>query len=100
MRIAFHSAFLSKYPIGEVIDRVAAVGYDGIELNAETLPGAEPPGGPNTAGAERRSIRRQCTDAGIGISSICAHCNLVESDGEAWWRAIEWTKGCIDLAVE
>ena len=56
------------FEILEAIDKVADAGYATIELNAETLPWAQPHVTPATSAAERAAIRDATARRGIGIS--------------------------------
>jgi len=98
--IAFHSGALGQYPVTEAIRRIAQAGYGGVELNAERLAWAEPHVTPALTRAEREAIRRAATEAGVVISSIAAHVSLIEEDRAARRAAIEFSKGCIDLALD
>lgn len=97
---AFHSVALESLPVEDAIAFVARHGYDAIELNAETLPWARPHVTDATPPQEREKIRRAVAEAGLAISSISAHIPLAPPDEEERQRAVAFTKGCIDLAVD
>lgn len=97
---AFHSVALESLPVEEAIRFVARHGYDAIELNAETLPWARPHVTDATPPEERAKIRRAVEEAGLAISSISAHIPLASPDEAERERAVAFTKGCIDLAVD
>jgi sugar phosphate isomerase/epimerase len=100
MQTAFHSVALDQLPVEEAMRMVARHGYDAIELNAETLPWAEPHVTPETDRETRQRIANLAQDLGLGISAISAHVSLIDPDPAARVEALRFTKGCIDLAVD
>jgi sugar phosphate isomerase/epimerase len=100
MRAGFHSVGLPADPILTIIERVAAAGYDAIELNAETLPWAGPHVTPATMPEERAAIREAAALNGLVISAVGAHIPMVEDDAESRRRAIAFVDGCTDLALQ
>ena len=100
MKISHHSGMFNIYPVTEVIPRLAALGYQGIELNAELAPWTKPHVTPETSPNERAEIRQLALDHDIEISSISAHVSLVESESETRQHNLEFVKGCIDLALD
>ncbi|MBB5755169.1 sugar phosphate isomerase/epimerase family protein [Prosthecomicrobium pneumaticum] len=78
--------------ISESIKRVARYGYDAIELVGE----------PDTQ--DGAAIRRQCEDAGIGVSSICSIYtgearDLTNKSAENRRKAVDYSKRVADLAA-
>ena len=104
MKIGFHSGAFFAYPLTEVIPRLAALGYQGIELNAQTFPMAEPHVTPQLGAKGRAEIRHLARDHGMEISSISAHnfdrVSLVDTDFRERQRHLDYIKGCIDLATD
>ena len=100
MKISHHSGVFNSYPLTEVIPRLAALGYDGVELNAEIAPWTKPHVTPDTSPADRAEIRRLASQHGIKISSISAHVSLVESETSMRQHNLQFVKGCIDLALD
>ena len=100
MKISHHSGMFYVYPLMEVIPRLAALGYQGVELNAEVAPWTKPHVTPELSPNERAEIRQLARDHGIGISSISAHVSLVDADRQARQRNLVFVKGCIDLASD
>ena len=98
--IGFHSVGLHKYLVETVIAKVAAAGYDAIELNAETLPWAQPHVTPALSAEERKSLRKKAEDAGLVVSAIGAHANMVDADSEARQANLDYATGCIELASD
>ena len=96
--IGFHSAGLHQYPIETVIEKVSKAGYDCVELNAETLPWAQPHVTPKLPDFNRRQIRRKVKETGITISSISAHTGLVEAEENKRSENLNYALGCLNLA--
>ncbi|MHB0871534.1 MAG: sugar phosphate isomerase/epimerase family protein, partial [Chloroflexota bacterium] len=82
------------------IRRIGEAGYGGVELNAEKVPWADPHVTPSLSTAQRKAIRRAAEETGVAITSISAHIGLVEAAPSARRSAIEFVKGCIDLALD
>ncbi len=102
MKIGFHSGAFFNDQLTEIIPRLAAMGYQGIELNAQDFQMARAHVTPQLSTTERAEIRNLARDHGIEISSISAHnfertC-LVDSDPRERQRHLDYVKGCIDLA--
>jgi len=96
--IGFHSAGLYQYPVETVIEKVSNAGYDCVELNAETLPWAQPHVTPKLPDFNRRQIRRKVKETGITISSISAHISLVEAEENKRSENLNYALGCLNLA--
>ena len=100
MKIGIHSGVLSDYRLDEIIPRLADLGYQGLELNAETGPWGEPHVTPDLGIRERAAIRQLAQDYSLEISSISAHISLIDADDAARQKHVEFVKGCIDLASD
>lgn len=100
MQIAFHSVGQPNTPILDLIPRVAAAGYGGIELNAETLPWANPHVTPETSTGDREAIRRACAAHSLAIPAVGAHIEMLSADPAVRAVAIRFVEGCIDLAAD
>ena len=100
MKIGIHSGVLSDYRLSEIIPRLADLGYQGLELNAETGPWGEPHVTSDLGIQERDAIRQLVQDHGLEISSISAHISLIDADDAARQKHVEFVKGCIDLATD
>ena len=68
MKLAYSSNAYRRYSVQETIDRVASLGYDGIELMAD-VPHAWPR---TTSNAEIDRIRRRLENRGLNISNVNA----------------------------
>lgn len=91
MRTSFHTGFLTGVPVLDAIKQVRDAGFDGVELNSESLPWAEPHLTPETP----RSVIDQIAATGA-VTSIAAHREgLANPDPERRAAAVAWT---IDLA--
>ena len=100
MKIGIHSGVLSDYPLSEIIPRLADLGYQGLELNAETGPWGAPHVTPELGLQERAAIRQLVQDYSFEISSISAHISLIDADDLARQQHVDFVKGCIDLATD
>ena len=100
MKIGHHSGLFFPYPLTEVIPRLAALGYQGIELNAEVAPWTKPHVTPELDPASRAEIRRLASDHGLEIPSISAHTPLLDADGPTRERQLDFVMGCVDLAAD
>ena len=66
--IAFNTVFLQRVAVLDAVHMVRDHGYDAVELNAETLPWAEPHIGPDTSAETRAALAK------LGpYNSVCAH---------------------------
>jgi len=100
MRIAFNSVAFHRSSLETVVPLLCELGYDGIELNAETLPWAAPHVAPALTREERHHLRQLLTRHNLPVSSLSAHINLIPADAGARRDAIAFVKGCIDLACD
>ena len=104
MKIGFHSGAFFNHSLTEVIPRLAAMGYDGIELNAQDLYMWRAHVTPQLSTEGRAEIRHLARDHGMEISSISAHnfyenC-LVDTDQRETQRHLDYVQGCVDLATD
>ena len=104
MKTGFHSGAFQAYPLREVVPRLAALGYQGVELNAQTGVWTgftlKPHVTPRLGAKRRAEIRQLARDHGLEISSISAKISLVDADRRTRQRHVDWVKGCIDLAPD
>lgn len=91
MRTSFHTGFLTGIPVLEAIRHVQDAGFDGVELDAEALPWAEPHIFPDSP----RWLIEQIAATGA-VTSIAAHREgLANPDRRVREEAVAWT---VDLA--
>lgn len=96
MRTSFHTGFLSGVPVLDAIMQVRDAGFDGVELNAETLPWADPHIGPGTPPAVIDRIA-----ATGAVTSIAAHrAGLADPDPERRREAVDWTLELARISVD
>jgi sugar phosphate isomerase/epimerase len=100
MYSCFHSVGLPERPILEAIRMVADAGYSAIELNAETLPWAQPHVTPETDAATRQAVIEACRSAGLTIPAVGAHIGMVSANPSERDAAIAFVNGCTDLAKD
>lgn len=79
-----------KYPIEQVIDHAAAVGFDGVEiLHRQML---------DETKAYMNDLKRRAWDLGLALPMLSIHQDFVDPDAEKRQEEIAHTKHCIDLA--
>ena len=100
MRLAFNSVAFHQSPLDVVVPLLRDLGYDAIELNAETLPWAAPHVTPSLSREERARLKQLLKRHDLPVSSISAHMNLVPPDPAGRRHAVDFVKGCIDLACD
>ena len=98
MYSCFHSVGLHNLPLLEMIERVAQSGYEAVELNAETLPFAQPHVSPETSAEDRAALLTACAKHELRIPAIGAKIGMVDDDPAARQAAVLFVKNCIDLA--
>src|SRR6516165_556452 len=110
MRFAFSTNAYLKFPVEEAIRRVAAIGYEGVEIMAD-LPHAWPA---CLLEEEKEAIRRHLADHGLLISNVNAfmmnaigdarqpywHPSWIEPDRHYRQVRIDHTRRCLTLARE
>lgn len=83
MRLAYSTNAYMRFSIGEAIERVAALGYRGIELMADR-PHAWPA---DASDAQLDDIRRHLEDAGLAIANVNAFMmNAVGDPRQPYWH--------------
>lgn len=104
MKLAYSSNAYMKYPIATAIERIAALGYGGIELMAD-MPHAWPAA---TTDETIAAIRASLAAAGVEISNVNAfmmnavqdfwHPSWIEPDEAYRRKRIEHTKSALTMA--
>ncbi len=96
LKLAFHTGFLTDYPVMDAVRMIFDHGYDAVELNAETLPWAQPHLTPNTSSAMISELAK------LGpYSSICAHhADFGVADRTRAKAVEEWTCKLMDIALD
>jgi sugar phosphate isomerase/epimerase len=100
MRFAFNSVAFHRSALDAVVPLIAELGYDGIELNAETLPWATPHVTPGLTRGDRHHLQQLLRGCRLPVSSISAHINFLSPEPRARQEAIAFVNGCIDLACD
>jgi len=100
MYASFHTVGLPDRALIDVVKAVKDAGYAGIELNAETLPWAEPHITPTTPKDVRDKVRHAIAAAELKVSAIGAHIPMLHPDPKQRGAAMAYVLGCCDLAVE
>lgn len=96
LKLAFHTGFLTDYPVMDAVRMIFDQGYDAVELNAETLPWAQPHITPNTSSAMISELAK------LGpYSAICAHhADFGVADRNRAKAVEEWTCKLMDIALD
>src|SRR5688572_24730392 len=97
MNLGYSTWGMPKLPIDHAVERIAANGYDGLEISV--LP-AWTTAIDTLDAAERKRILKLVNDKGLTITAISGHASLLESDPAANEKNLERLKAAIDLAVE
>jgi sugar phosphate isomerase/epimerase len=100
MQLAYNSVAFHQSSLDDVVVLLCLLGYDAIELNAETLPWASPHVTPTLGREERDRLKRLLRRSSLPVSSISAHINLIPPDPLERRNAVAFVKGCIDLASD
>lgn len=100
MYASFHTVGLPDISLVQAIEAIRKAGYTGIELNAETLPWAAPHITPDASPAERREARIEIAAAGLEVSAVGAHIPMLFSEAQRRRDAIDFVKGCNQLALD
>ena len=97
--LSFHSSNFTDFSIDQTAAILAKLGFDAIELNLET---AEPDFRahltPDIPHVEREDIVGVLDRTGLHLSSLSAHCDMIESDPTKYDRALKYVFDTIDLA--
>ncbi|MGO9643741.1 MAG: sugar phosphate isomerase/epimerase family protein [Candidatus Bathyarchaeia archaeon] len=99
IRLACHTIAFHSFPFAYAAKKIAQIGYDGIELNAETN-WAQPHVTPKTPKKERQAMMEIVRECGLEVSSMCAHISLIDPSFEKRKKAIQFTKECIEIGLE
>jgi sugar phosphate isomerase/epimerase len=80
----------AKYPIEQVIENAARIGFDGVEILHRQMQDESIP--------YMNKLRRHAFTLGLDLYMLSIHQNFVSPQAEARRKDIEHTKRCIDLA--
>lgn len=79
-----------KYPIEQVIDHAAAVGFDGVEILHRQMR--------DESAAYMNDLKRRAWESGLDLIMLSIHQDFVDPEPAKRQAAIDHTKHCIDLA--
>jgi sugar phosphate isomerase/epimerase len=106
MKLAYSSNAYMRWPIEQAIERIAELGYEGVELMAD-IPHAWPA---TTTEARLAEIRRKIAECNVTISNINAfmtraiqdfwHPSWIEPDPDFRAMRIEHTKNALRMAAK
>lgn len=97
MKLGYSTWGMPKLPIDQAVERIAANGYDGLEISV--LP-AWTTAIDTLDAVERKRILKLVNDKGLTITAISGHASLLESDPADNVKNLQRLKAAIDLAVE
>jgi sugar phosphate isomerase/epimerase len=98
LRLAFSAWAMRDLPLQEQIAIVQRAGYVGICLVSDDR--FAPLDAMRTGAAERRALRSQLNAAGLSLTAIAGHANLLEPDPERLAANMRRIRGGLDLAVD
>ena len=100
MKISISTLGCPEWTFEEIVDRVSAYGYDGIEFRGIgpdlDLSGA--PGFETSAG--RKARLRRITDAGLAVVAVDSSTRLTDIDPKALRSNLDHARATIDLAAD
>ena len=79
-----------KYPIEQVIDHAAELGFDGVEILHRQME--------NESAEYMNALKRRAWEAGLSLPMLSIHQDFVDPSEAKRQEAIDHTKHCIDLA--
>lgn len=79
-----------KYPIEQVIDHAALLGFDGVEILHRQMK--------DESTAYMNDLKRRAWEAGLDLPMLSIHQDFVDPSAEKRRAAIDHTRHCIDLA--
>ena len=98
LRLAFSAWAMRDLPLEQQIAIVRDAGYVGICLVSDDR--FAPLDALRTTAAERRALRAQLDAAGLSLTAIAGHANLLEPDAEVRRRSMDRVRAGLDLALD
>lgn len=98
LRLAFSAWAMRDLPTARQIDIVQRAGYAGICLVSDPSLGTLD--AVTISQADRRALRQQLADAGLGLTAIAGHANLLEQDPAVLRRNMDRIRAGLDLAAD
>jgi sugar phosphate isomerase/epimerase len=98
LRLAFSAWAMRELPLEQQIAIVRDAGYVGICLVSDDR--FAPLDAMRTTAAERRALRAQLDAAGLSLTAIAGHANLLEPDPEVRHHNMDRIRAGLDLAVD
>jgi sugar phosphate isomerase/epimerase len=98
LRLAFSAWAMRELPLEQQIAIVRDAGYVGICLVSDDR--FAPLDAMRTTPAERRALRAQLDAAGLRLTAIAGHANLVEPDADVRRHNMDRIRAGLDLAVD
>jgi sugar phosphate isomerase/epimerase len=98
LRLAFSAWAMRELSLEQQIAIVRDAGYVGICLVSD--PRTSPLDALRASPAQRRDLRRDLDDAGLALTGIAGHANLLEPDAEQRRQNMDRVRAGIDLAAD
>jgi sugar phosphate isomerase/epimerase len=98
LRLAFSAWAMRELPLEQQIAIVQRAGYVGICLVSDER--FAPLDALRTTAAERRALRSQLDAAGLSLTAIAGHANLLETDPELLRHNMDRIRAGLDLATD
>ena len=97
MLLGYTTWGMPTVPIDIAVDHIASLGFDGLELAVTPKLCTELS---TLDAAERKRIRRMIAEAGLQLSSVAGHANMLAEDPDQRARDVARLHGAIDLCVD
>jgi sugar phosphate isomerase/epimerase len=97
MKLGYCLWGMPHVPIEESIPKLAAIGYQGVELTV--VPGWSTALETLDVG-RRKLVRRLLDDYGVALTAVAGHSDILRGEPEQIARNMQRLKDCIDLAAE
>jgi sugar phosphate isomerase/epimerase len=98
MRLAFSAWAMRERPLDQQIAIVQNAGYSGICLVSD--PRFSPLDALRTSSDQRRELRSKLDAAGLALTAIAGHANLLESDPEVQRQSMDRIRAGLELAAD
>jgi sugar phosphate isomerase/epimerase len=99
-QLGFHTSLFCDISINKTANIIADLGFSAIELNMETSPDFSAHVTSDVTRIQRRAISEAICTAGLTLSSLSAHCNMIEVDVQKRQLAERFVLDAIDLAAD
>ena len=98
LRLAFSAWAMRELPLERQIDLVKRAGYAGICLVSD--PRFSALDALHTSAADRRQLRAMLDDAGLALTAIAGHANLLDPDPKQRQQNMDRVRAGLELAAD